>query len=214
MVYGGGMEKKPLTGNQRKVLEYLLTVKARSRNFPSLQEIQQHFGFSAIGSVQDYLSVLQKKGYLRRTPKARDIEILDDDGLDVQPEGLLRLPVVGQVAAGTPILAEENIESYFTVGRESGAARGCFLLRVKGDSMINAHILNRDLVIVRPQKSCDNGEIAVCLVEGEATVKRFFKRADHIELRAENPAFSPLIVRKETRFSVAGRVCGVIRTRI
>ncbi len=214
MVYGIGMEKKPLTLNQRKVLEYLLKARARSRNFPSLQEIQQHFKFRAVGTVQDYLQVLQKKGYIRRTPKARDIEILDDDGMDFQPDGLLKLPIVGQVAAGTPILAEENIEGHFVVGGEACAGKDNFLLRVKGDSMVNAHILNRDLVIVKPQKVCENGEIAVCLLEGEATVKRFFKRADHIELRAENPAYKPILVRSGSGFSIVGKVCGVIRFQL
>ncbi len=211
MVYRGRMEKKPLTDNQRKILEYLLKTRARSRNFPSLHEIQEHFGFRAVGTVQDYLSVLQKKGYIRRSPKARDIEILDDDGFDVQPEGLFKLPIVGQVAAGTPILAEENIEGHFIVGRDAGAGRDSFLLRVKGDSMVNAHILNRDLVVVRPQTSCENGEIAVCLVDGEATVKRYYKRSAFIELRAENPAYKPIVVKAGNAFRLVGKVCGVIR---
>ncbi len=208
------MEKKPLTDNQRKILEYLLKTRARSRNFPSLQEIQTHFGFRAVGTVQDYLNVLQKKGYIRRSPKARDIEILDDDGFDVQPDGLVKLPIVGQVAAGTPILAEENIEGHFVVSRESGAVRDSFLLRVKGDSMVNAHILDRDLVIVRPQKDCENGQIAVCLVDGEATVKRYYKRAAHIELKAENPVYKPIVVKADQAFRLVGKVCGVIRMHL
>ncbi|HTL47780.1 MAG TPA: transcriptional repressor LexA [Verrucomicrobiae bacterium] len=204
------MEKKPLTDNQRKVLEYLLKTKAQRHNFPSLHEVQAHFGFKAVGTVQDYLSALQRKGYIRRTAKARDIEVLDSDGMDMAPEGLVRLPIVGQVAAGTPILAEENIEGHFLVDREA-AVKNSFLLRVRGDSMTGAHILDRDLVVVRPQKVCENGEIAVCLVEGEATVKRFYRRAAHIELKAENPAYQPILVKPQQKFSLVGKVCGVIR---
>lgn len=211
MVYHCHMEKKPLTDNQRKILEYLLKTKAQKNNAPSLQEIQAHFGFKAVGTVQDYLNALQRKGYIRRSPKARDIEILDEDGMEVVPEGLVRLPIVGQVAAGAPILAEENIEGHFLVGRESGASKNAFLLRVRGDSMTGAHILDGDLVIVRPQRVCENGEIAVCMLEGEATVKRFYRRTAHVELKAENPVYQPIVVKPHQKFTLVGKVCGVIR---
>lgn len=213
MVYLSYMEKKPLTDNQRKVLEFLLKTRAQKKNFPSLHEIQEHFGFSAVGTVQDYLNALQRKGYIRRTPKARDIEVLDEDGVETFPDGLVRLPIVGQVAAGTPILAEENIEGHLLVDQGASARNG-FLLRVKGDSMVNAHILDGDLVIVRPQRACENGEIAVCMLEGEATVKRFYKRTAHIELRAENPAYRPIVVGREQKLDVIGKVSGVIRLKI
>jgi len=214
MVYLGIMEKKPLTDNQRKILEFILMTKAQKKNAPSLQEIQAHFGFRAIGTVQDYLGVLQDKGYIRRTPKARDIEVLDEDGMDFLPDELVRLPIVGQVAAGVPILAEENLEGHLLVDRQAAGAKNAFLLRVRGDSMVNAHILDGDLVIVRPQKDCENGEIAVCLVESEATVKRFYRKAAHIELKAENPLFQPIVVKPQHKFSLIGKVCGVIRLKI
>ena len=208
------VQKPELTTNQKSILAFILKAKARKGNAPSLQEIQEHFEFKAIGTVQDYLFVLQKKGYIKRSPKARDIEILDYAGLEVNEGETIRLPIIGQVAAGAPILAEENLEGYLHVDRNMARSKDAFLLRVRGDSMVNAHILDGDMVVVRPQRSCENGEIAVCLLEDEATVKRFYKRRDYIELKPENDRLKPIIVGSHQKFSLVGKVCGVIRSSL
>ncbi len=206
--------KPELTANQKSVLAFIVKAKARKGNAPSLQEIQAHFDFKAIGTVQDYLSVLQKKGYIKRSSKARDIEVIDYAGLEVNEGETIRLPIIGQVAAGVPILAEENWEGHLHVDRNVARSKDAFLLRVRGDSMVNAHILDGDLVVVRQQKSCENGEIAVCLLEDEATVKRFYKKRDCIELKPENDRLKPIVVSPNQKFSIVGKVCGVIRSRL
>jgi len=206
--------KSELTPNQKDVLTFIIRTKAKRGGAPSLQEIQEHFDLKAIGTVQDYLSVLQKKGYIKRSPKARDIEVLDNAGIDFNDRETIRLPIVGQVAAGSPILAEENREGYMHVDRSFAKSKDAFLLRVKGNSMINAHILDGDMVVVMPQKDCGNGEIAVCMIEDEATVKRFYKRRGHIELKPENDAFKTITVKPHQSFAVVGKVCGVIRANL
>ena len=168
----------------------------------------------SFGTVQDYLKVLEKKGYIQRSSKARDIEIRNDAGIEVYDKETIRLPIVGQVAAGSPILAEENVEGHFHVDRAIAKTKNSFLLRVRGDSMVNAHILNGDMVVVHPQKVCDNGEIAVCMIEDEATVKRFYKKRKRIELVAENEKYAPIIVGQDQPFSIVGKVVGVIRTKL
>jgi len=208
------MGKKALTSNQKQVLGFVIKTKAQKGYTPSLQEIQEHFGFKAIGTVQDYLSVLQRKGYVRRSPKARDIEVLDNAGIEVPDKVTVRLPIVGQVAAGSPILAEENLEGHMRVDRSIVRSRDAFLLRVRGTSMINAHIMDGDMVVVMPQRVCEDGEIAVCLIDGEATIKRFYKRRNYIELKPENESMEPIIVKKEEPFHLVGRVIGVMRVSI
>jgi repressor LexA len=157
--------------------------------------------------VHAHLANLEKVGLLRRDPtKPRAIEILVDKAKQVvAPSGL---PLVGQVAAGSPTLADENIEDYVDVPGIAGGDEGEFLLRVKGDSMKNAGILEGDYVVVRRQDSASNGEIIVALVEDEATVKRFFKEDDHVRLQPENEALEPILVQD---VEVLGRVVGVCR---
>ena len=208
------MGKIALTSNQKQVLGFVIKAKAQKGYTPSLQEIQAHFEFKAIGTVQDYLNVLQKKGYIRRSSKARDIEILDNAGIEIPDKDTIRLPIVGQVAAGSPILAQENREGYMHVDRSIVRSKDAFLLRVRGKSMINAHIMDGDMVVVMPQRTCEDGEIAVCLIDGEATVKRFYKRKNYIELKPENDAMDPILVKKDEPFHLAGRVIGVMRTNL
>lgn len=212
MVYFSIMGNATLTSNQRHVLAFIIKDKAKNGSTPSLQEIQAHFGFKAIGTVQDYLKVLEKKGYIQRSSKARDIEILDNAGIEAPDKETVRLPIVGQVAAGSPILAEENLEGHMRVDRSIVRSKDAFLLRVRGTSMINAHIMDGDMVVVTPQRTCEDGEIAVCLIDGEATVKRFYKRKRYIELKPENDSMEPIIVKKDEPFYLAGRVVGVLRS--
>ncbi len=208
------MKKRGLTRNQKEILSFIITVKSKKRGAPTLKEIQAHFKFKAIGSVQDYINVLQEKGYIRRTSKARDIEILDNAGIEVPDRNIVKIPIVGRVAAGTPILAEENLEGHLRLDRSLVKAKNAFLLKVQGESMINAHIQDGDMVLVHPGETCNSGEIVVCMIEDEATVKRFYKRQNHIELKPENDRFEPIIVKPTNKFSVVGKVCGVIRTKV
>ena len=159
------MDKLPLTSNQRQVLSFIIRTKAQKGHTPSLQEIQAHFGFKAIGTVQDYLTVLQKKGYVRRSSKARDIEVLDNAGIEIPDRDTVRLPIVGQVAAGSPILAEKTGKDIcMWTGRSP--VEDAFLLRVRGKSMIQGTHYERRHGCCCAQRTCENGEIAVCLIDG------------------------------------------------
>jgi len=167
-------------------------------------------GLASSSTVHAHLANLEKIGLLRRDPsKPRALELLDRaaEGVKslVQPNGL---PLVGHVAAGQPVLAEENIEDYVDVPAVAGGEEGEYLLRVRGDSMKNAGILEGDFVVVRPQETAQDNDIVVALVGEEATVKRFFRENDHVRLQPENPAMEP-IRSKEVR--VLGQVVGVLR---
>ena len=152
-----------------------------------------------------HLANLEKRGLLRRDPtKPRALELLRGEG----NAGASGLPLVGQVAAGQPILAEENIEEYVDVPELAGGGEGAYVLRVSGDSMKDAGILAGDHVVVRPENTARDGEIVVALVEDEATVKRFFREADHVRLQPENEAMVPIRMRD---VQIIGRVVGVFR---
>ncbi len=208
------MVKPDLTSKQKQVLEFIIKMKSKMGSSPTVREIRDHFGFKAVGTVQDHLAILQRKGYIRRSEKARDVQVLDNAGIEVGTKDTVRLPVVGQVAAGTPILAQENLEGYLHVDRSLARAKDAFLLRVQGRSMIKVGIMDGDWVIVSPQKNCENGEIAVCLLEDDATIKRFYRKQDHIVLKAENDSFKPIVVKLKEKFSVLGKVTGVIRRSV
>jgi repressor LexA len=175
-----------------------------------VRDIGKAVGLASSSTVHAHLSNLEQIGLLRRDPsKPRAIELLDRavDGVRsiVRPSGL---PLVGQVAAGQPVLAEENIEDYVQTPDAAGGDRGDYLLRIRGESMKNAGILEGDLVVVRPQDAADDGDIVVALVGEEATVKRFFQEDDHVRLQPENETMEP-IRSKEVR--VLGKVVGLMR---
>ena len=196
-----------LTKRQQEIFDYVKRYGAEHGYPPTVRDIGKAIGLTSSSTVHAHLANLEKVGLLRRDPtKPRAIEILVDKAKQVvSPSGL---PVVGQVAAGSPTLADENIEEYVEVPGIAGGDEGEFLLRVKGDSMKNAGILEGDHVVVRRQDSASNGEIIVALVEDEATVKRFFKENDHIRLQPENEALEPILVED---VEVLGRVVGVCR---
>ena len=175
-----------------------------------MRDIGKAVGLASSSTVHAHLANLEKVGLLRRDPsKPRAIEMLDKavEGVKnvVRPNGL---PLVGQVAAGQPVLAEENIEEYVDVPGLAGGQDGEYLLRVRGDSMKDAGILEGDHVVVRPQSTAKDGQIVVALVGEEATIKRFFKEDDHVRLQPENPAMEPI---RSTDVQVLGRVVGVFR---
>jgi len=196
-----------LTKRQQEIFDYIRRYGSEHGYPPTVRDIGKAIGLTSSSTVHAHLANLEKVGLLRRDPtKPRALEILVDKAKQaVAPNGL---PVVGQVAAGAPMLAEENIEDYVAVPGIAGGDEGEFVLRVKGDSMKDAGILEGDHVVVRRTDSATNGEIIVALVDDEATVKRFFKEEDHVRLQPENDALQPILV---TDVEVLGRVVGVCR---
>jgi repressor LexA len=200
-----------LTKRQQEIFEFIKRYSSRHGYPPTVRDIGKAVGLASSSTVHAHLANLEKVGLLRRDPtKPRAIELLDRavDGVRsmVKPPGL---PLVGQVAAGQPILAEENVEDYIQTPAVVGGEDGEYLLRVRGESMKDAGILEGDLVVVRPQDVARNGEIIVALVGEEATVKRFFKEPDHIRLQPENAAMEPIRT-KEAR--ILGKVVGLMRS--
>jgi repressor LexA len=196
-----------LTKRQREIFEYVKRYGEEHGYPPTVRDIGKAIGLTSSSTVHAHLANLEKLGLLRRDPtKPRAIEVLVDKAkAAVAPTGL---PVVGQVAAGRPVLAEENIEEYIPVPQIAGGDEGGFVLRVKGDSMTGAGIFEGDYVVVRPQETADDGEIVVALVEEEATVKRFFREQDHVRLQPENDALEPI---RSRDVQLLGRVVGVCR---
>jgi repressor LexA len=196
-----------LTKRQREIAEFIKHYAAKYGYPPTVREIGKAVGLASSSTVHAHLANLEKYGILKRNPsKPRAMELLIDRARKaIAPAGL---PLVGQVAAGQPVLAEENIEEYVQVPAIAGGAEGEYVLRVSGDSMRNAGILEGDHVVVRPQETARNGDIIVALLGEEATVKRYFKEKDHIRLQPENDAMEP-IRSKDVR--VLGKVVGVFR---
>jgi repressor LexA len=198
-----------LTERQTKILDYIRYV-TRIRSYPpSVREIGEAVGLSSSSTVHNHLNQLERRGLIKRDPsKSRTVQLVQDAGVDAQRRNAISVPVVGSVAAGAPILAEQNIEDHVLLSSDM-AQEGNFLLRVRGESMINAGILDGDLVLVRPQQEAPaNGVIVVALVDGDATVKRFERGNGHVRLVAENPAYEPIVT---TNVSLVGIVRGVIR---
>jgi repressor LexA len=199
-----------LTKRQQEIFDFIKKYSSSHGYPPTVRDIGKAVGLASSSTVHAHLANLEKVGLLRRDPsKPRAIEMLDKavEGVKnvVRPSGL---PLVGQVAAGQPVLAEENIEEYVDVPGLAGGQDGEYLLRVRGDSMKDAGILEADHVVVRPQSTAKDGQIVVALVGEEATIKRFFKEADHVRLQPENPAMEPI---RSREVRVLGRVVGVMR---
>jgi repressor LexA len=196
-----------LTKRQQEIFDFIKRYSAKHGYPPTVRDIGKAIGLTSSSTVHAHLANLEKVGLLRRDPsKPRAIEVLVDKAKQVvTPNGL---PVVGQVAAGRPVLADENIEEYVPVPEIAGGERGEFVLRVKGDSMKDAGIFDGDYVVVQRQKAVRNGEIVVALVGEEATVKRFFKEEDHVRLQPENSELEPIRTRD---LELLGRVVGVCR---
>jgi repressor LexA len=196
-----------LTKRQQEIFDFIKRYGAEHGYPPTVRDIGKAIGLTSSSTVHAHLANLEKVGLLRRDPtKPRALEVLVDKAKQaVAPGGL---PLVGQVAAGEPMLAEENIEEYVTVPGIAGGDQGEFILRIKGDSMKDIGILEGDHVVVHKQDTAADGEIVVALVGDEATVKRFFKESDHVRLQPENEALEPIRVRD---VEILGRVVGVCR---
>ena len=202
------MENRPITKKQEEILNYIKD-EILERGFPpAVREICQAVGLKSTSSVHSHLESLEKNGYIRRDPtKPRAIEILDESFNMLRRE-MVNVTVVGTVAAGQPILAEQNIDSYFPIPSEYMPNEQSFILKVKGESMVNAGILDGDSVLVMQQTTARNGDIVVALIEDSATVKTYYKENGHYRLQPENDTMDPIIV---DDCKILGKVFGVFR---
>lgn len=197
-----------LSAKQQQILEYIKDVTLSKGYPPTVRDICEAVGLKSTSSVHAHLSTLERGGYIRRDPtKPRAIEIMDEGFQTVRQE-MTSIPLVGRVAAGEPILASENIDSYFPLPMDMVPNAPCFALRVKGDSMINAGIHSGDMIFVESCNTARNGEMVVALIDDSATVKTFYQEKDHIRLQPENDEMEPIIVQECT---ILGKVFGVFR---
>lgn len=211
------MEKGKISAKQQEILDFIKSEIINRGYPPAVRDICEAVHLKSTSSVHSHLETLEKNGYIRKDPtKPRAIEILDEE-FNMTRKEMVNIPVVGTVAAGIPILATENIESYIPMPSEmlpNASNHKFFILNVKGDSMINCGILNGDQIIVEQQETAANGEIIVALVDDSATVKRFYKEDDCIRLQPENDRMDPIIIPSDTEVSILGKVIGLMRMNI
>lgn len=197
-----------ISSKQREILEYIKQEILNKGYPPAVREICEAVHLKSTSSVHSHLETLEKNGYIRRDPtKPRAIEIIDDN-FNLTRREVVNVPIIGQVAAGQPLLAVENIENYFPIPTEFMPNAETFMLKVKGDSMINAGIFNGDKILVQKQSDGQNGDIVVALVDDSATVKTFYKEDGHFRLQPENDTMDPIIVNE---CSILGKVFGIMR---
>ena len=197
-----------ISKKQTEILEYIKSQILNKGYPPSVRDICEAVELKSTSSVHSHLETLEKNGYIRRDPtKPRAIEIIDDNFNLVRRE-VVNVPIVGRVAAGQPILAVENVESYFPIPMELMPNEQCFILKVQGDSMINAGIFDGDTILVEQRQTARNGDMVVALVDDSATVETFYREADHIRLQPENDSMEPIIV---PDCQILGKVFGVMR---
>lgn len=202
------MSQGRITEKQKEILEYIKETILKKGYPPAVREICEAVNLKSTSSVHSHLETLEKNGYIRRDPtKPRTIEILDDDFALTRRE-MVNVPLIGTVAAGVPILAQENIENYMPFPAEMLPNKDIFMLRVKGESMIEAGILNGDQVLVSSQSTAENGEMVVALVDDSATVKTFYKEDGHYRLQPQNSSMEPIIV---DDVQILGKVIGLFR---
>ena len=205
------MNYDSLSPKQLAILEFLKDEILSKGYPPAVRDICAAVGLKSTSSVHAHLETLEELGFIRRDPtKPRAIEILDDD-FNLTNREVTNVPMIGTVAAGQPILAEENIQDYFPIPVEHLPNAQTFMLRVKGESMIQAGILNGDYVMVEMTSSVRNGDMVVAILDGEATVKTFYKEDGYIRLQPENDALEPIIVTPDQPIQIAGKVFGVFR---
>jgi repressor LexA len=210
------MTNHEISERQKEILQCIINKVKESGYPPTVREIAITVNLHSAATIHAHLTKLEKLGYIKRDPeKPRAIEVMHsiynpDEDLSLPSEhNVVLIPVVGTIAAGTPVLAEENIEEYFPVSADfvKGTSK-VFMLKVKGDSMVNAGILDKDYIVIRKQETAMNGEIVAVLLEDEATVKRFFKKANSIKLMPENDFMEPIEVKDA---KILGKVIGVVR---
>ncbi|MDY2589926.1 MAG: transcriptional repressor LexA [Agathobacter sp.] len=197
-----------ISDKQREILEFMKNEILNKGYPPTVRDICEAVNLKSTSSVHSHLETLEKNGYIHRDPtKPRAIEIIDDN-FNLTRREVVNVPLIGQVAAGEPILAEENIENYFPVPAEFMPNEQSFMLKVKGESMINVGIFDGDSILVKEQNTARNGDIVVALIDDSSTVKTFYKEDGHIRLQPENDTMDPIIVEDCT---ILGKVFGVFR---
>lgn len=201
---------KGLTKRQESILRFIIESIRDMGYPPTIAEIGEEFGISSTNGVNDHLLALDKKGYIERSSKARGIHVMPKAAAGLYQHESAMIPLVGEVAAGNPILAEENIESYVAVSSEM-ANTGSYCLRIRGDSMIEDGILDGDIVVVDQTRRPKNGEVVVALVDGDATVKHFYPKGDEVELHPANSSMEPITVSIHD-LHIQGVVVGLQRT--
>ncbi|MBQ8044238.1 MAG: transcriptional repressor LexA [Clostridia bacterium] len=208
-----GKNDNELSQNELNILNYIRKQVAEVGYPPSVRELCKAVGLKSTSSVHLYLSRLAEKGYIKKgNLKTRALKITGENVGSAKDTDMLEIPLVGQVAAGLPILAEENIEEYVklptSMVKQNTKSEGTYMLKVKGDSMINVGIYSGDYIIVSKCQTAENGQIIVALIDNEATVKTFYKEKDHIRLQPENDTMEPIIVKDA---QIIGKVVGLIR---
>lgn len=205
------MSQEKITPKQQEILEYIKETILKKGYPPAVREICEAVNLKSTSSVHSHLETLERNGYIRRDPtKPRTIEIIDDC-FNLARREVVNVPLLGTVAAGMPLLAQENIENYFPIPTEMLHDKEVFMLRVKGDSMIEAGIFNGDLIFVEKTVTAENGEIVVALLDDSATVKRFYKENGHYRLQPENSSMEPIIV---DEVQILGKVFGLFRMKM
>jgi len=201
---------KKITTRQQAIYSYIKEFILLHKFPPTIREIGEKFGIKSTNGVRDSLLSLERKGLIKKLSRqARSIELLQSAP---SVAAAVHVPLIGRIAAGTPILAEENIEDTFTMDKTLlPRSSHIFALRVQGDSMTGDGILSGDLAIIRMQKNAERGQIIAAVIDGDATLKHYYPAEDQIELRASNPAYSPIIISEGENFSIAGILAGVIR---
>ena len=200
-----------LTDKQQRILAFLESYVNDKGYPPSIREIGNNFSISSLRGVTVHLDALERKGMIKRANTSRSITIIGKTGATAPSRNIVVVPLVGTIAAGVPITASQNIEAMIPVPQEMvGNLQNVFALQVKGDSMINAHILPRDLVIIKQTRSAENGDLVAVLLGDEATVKHIQFTADGVRLIAANPAYDPIEVKREDS-QIIGKVIGLIR---
>ncbi len=197
-----------ITAKQQEILDFIKSEILHKGYPPAVRDICEAVHLKSTSSVHSHLETLEKNGYIRRDPtKPRAIEIIDDT-FQLTRREVVNVPLIGTVAAGQPILAQENIENYFPIPAEYMPNADCFMLKVKGDSMVNAGIFDGDQILVQQQSTANNGDKVVALIDDSATVKTFYKEDGHYRLQPENDSMNPIIVDQVT---ILGKVFGVMR---
>ncbi|HHX12473.1 MAG TPA: transcriptional repressor LexA [Clostridiales bacterium] len=197
-----------ISNKQREILEYLKSQIINKGYPPAVREICEAVSLKSTSSVHSHLETLEKNGYIRRDPsKPRAIEIIDDE-FNLSRREVVNVPLIGTITAGQPILAVENIEAYFPIPSEYMPNEDTFMLKVKGESMINVGIFDSDKILIQKQSIAKNGDIVVALIEDEVTVKTFYKESGYYRLQPENDHMEPIIVPELT---ILGKVIGLFR---
>jgi repressor LexA len=201
---------KELTFEQNRIFDFLVDCVNKLGAPPTIREIALRFGYKSINNVRQHLRLIAQKGYIRlQAGRARGIEIAV--ALEKALGNELRLPLVGMVPAGRPVTAVENVEDYITIDHNMFKGEGLFTLRVKGDSMQGAGVLDGDIAIIMQQKAARNGDIVVVLIDDETTLKRYFHHGDHITLHPENPRYEDIVLTAEKDVGIIGKMVGLIR---